>query len=306
MNIVFESVSKSFGKNIALDNVSFRCTSGEVIGFVGPNGAGKTTTMRLMLGFIYPDSGEITYDGVPQDLAIPNIRKNFGYLPENNPLPDEMIVADYLEYHARSKGVKNETLRIKELAKELDFKEYLLQPISNLSKGYKQRVGLAAALISDPEVLVLDEPQEGLDPYQRIEIRELIRELGKERTVVLSTHILTEVVETCKRIVLINQGNIVLDEEISVALKRFSTKSFYALVKGDNVLEVFKQRFGNEKIEHLEDREGAKFLRILSENDIREEVFKLCVEKEFVLLELSKESPTLEQIFLKLTEKTRS
>ncbi|MCX7831662.1 MAG: ABC transporter ATP-binding protein [Actinobacteria bacterium] len=305
MNIVFESVSKSFGRKKALNNVSFRCTSGEVIGFVGPNGAGKTTTMRLMLGFIYPDSGKITYDGVFQDSAIPYIRKNFGYLPENNPLPEEMIVADYLEYHARSKGVKNEVQRVKELSKELDFKEYLLQPISNLSKGYKQRVGLAAALISDPEVLVLDEPQEGLDPYQRIEIRELIRDLGKKRTVILSTHILTEVVETCKRIILINQGEVILDEDISAALKRFSTKSFYALVKGVNVLEAFRQRFGNEKIEHLEDKEGAKLLRIWSEKDIREEVFKFCVENQFVLLELSKESPTLEQVFLKLTEKAR-
>lgn len=303
MNIKFEAVSKSFGKKTALKEVSFQLSTGEIIGFVGPNGAGKTTTMRLMMGYLFPEKGSIYYNGKPQDVAIPEVRKSLGYLPENNPLPEDAYVADYLEYQARAKGVKNEFKQVSKLAKKLDFKEYLLKPISALSKGYRQRVGLAAALLGDPEVLILDEPQEGLDPAQRIEIRQLIKDIGRERTVILSTHILTEVTETCRRIILIDNGKIILDDLIDRALRKFSTKSYSLEVKGRNAVEVLKEKFGQANIEVLQKNGSVYKIRVWSPEDIREEIFKLCVEKDLVLLELTKETASLEQIFLKLTEK---
>lgn len=303
MKIEFDSVTKSFGKKVVLKDLSFKCGRGEIIGFVGPNGAGKTTTMRLILGLLFADEGRILYDGIPQELAIPEVRKNFGYLPENNPLPEEMVVADYLEFQAKSRGVKDESQRIRKLASELDFSEYLLQPIGNLSKGYRQRVGIAAALLSDPEVLILDEPQEGLDPAQRLEIRQLIKDLGKNRTVILSTHILSEVVETCNRIILINRGRIVLDASLDEALKRFATKSFRVSARGRRVAELFSEKFGRENVRTIEKSGDLATIEVLSEADIREDIFRFCVENDLVLLELKKEEATLEEIFLQLTEK---
>ena len=303
MEVKFNSVTKSFGKKTAVSDLSFVLRPGEVIGFVGPNGAGKTTTMRLMLGLLFPDGGEILYDGVKQEDAIPEVRNAFGYLPENNPLPEEMLTVDYLEFFARVRGVKNEAKKVRELAEMLEFTDYLLQPLGNLSKGYRQRAGIAAALLADPEVLVLDEPQEGLDPAQRLEIRRLIKEIGRERTVILSTHILTEVVETCKRVILINNGRIVLDDSLEKALKQIAARSYRITIKGSNVLERLKKKFGGDAVEEIGKDDGSVRARIFSDKDIREEIFRFCVKEGFVLLELAVESASFEDIFLKLTGK---
>jgi len=303
MEIKFQSVTKSFGTKTAVSDLSFVLRPGQVIGFVGPNGAGKTTTMRLMLGLLFPDAGEIFYDGIKQEDSIPDARNAFGYLPENNPLPEEMLTVDYLEFFARVKGVKEEVKKITELAEMLEFTDYLLQPLGNLSKGYRQRVGIAAAMLADPEVLVLDEPQEGLDPGQRLEIRRLIKEIGRERTVVLSTHILTEVVETCERVILINDGRIVLDDSLEKVLKQIASRSFRITIRGTNALERLRKKFGNNVVEEIEKVDSTVRVRIFSEKDIREEIFRFCVEEGFVLLELSVESASFEDIFLKLTGK---
>lgn len=305
MEIEFRSVTKIFGRKTAVQDLSFVLKPGEIVGFVGPNGAGKTTTMRLMLGFISPESGTIKYDGILQENALPEVRGRFGYLPENNPLPDEMLVADYLEFHARSRGVKDEDKRIRQIAEELDFSEYLVQPIGNLSKGYRQRVGIAAAMISDPDVLILDEPQEGLDPAQRLEIRNLIKRIGKKKTVVLSTHILNEVVETCSRVILINDGRIVLDDTIENAIKRFSSMSFTVTLKGREALSLLKKEFGNDSVELIRSDGEELRLKIWAEKDIREDLFRFCVKNDLVILELAREEATLEEVFLQLTEKQK-
>lgn len=305
MKIEFHSVTKVFGKKAAVQDLTFTLKPGEIVGFVGPNGAGKTTTMRLMLGFISPETGTIVYDGVLQEEAIPEVRSKFGYLPENNPLPEEMLVADYLEFHARSRGLKDEYRRIKKIAEELDFADYLVQPIGSLSKGYRQRVGIAAAMISDPDVLVLDEPQEGLDPAQRLEIRNLIRRAGKEKTVVLSTHILNEVVETCNRVILINDGRIVLDDTVENAIKKFSATSFIVTVRGRDALPLVKKEFGENLVELIKSEGEELRLKVWAEKDIREELFRFCVKNDLVLLELAREEATLEDVFLQLTERQR-
>jgi ABC-2 type transport system ATP-binding protein len=303
MRVEFDSVTKKYGDRTAVSKLSFSLETGEVVGFVGPNGAGKTTTMKLMLGLFFPDEGTIYYDGVTHTESVPAIRSRFGFLPENNPLPEDAIVADYLEFLARLKGLKNPKGRIKDLSRKLNFYEYLLSPIGNLSKGYRQRVGISAAMLSEPEVLVLDEPQEGLDPAQRVEIRHLIKELGKEKTVILSTHILSEVAETCRRIILINEGTIIADTLVSDFLKRFSGKQFVAVIRGKDVLNTFKAAFRDSEIE-LRKKSGDIYeISIWSSRDVREDIFRECVKREFVLLELYSEQSTLEEAFLKITGK---
>lgn len=303
MKVEFDSVTKKYGSRTAVKNISFKLNSGEVIGFVGPNGAGKTTTMKLILGLLFPDEGIIRYDGVLQHEAMPFIRSRFGFLPENNPLPEDTFVADYLEFQARLKGVKNSKDRVKALAKRLDFSEYLVSPVGSLSKGYRQRVGLASAMLSDPEVLVLDEPQEGLDPLQRVEIRELIKEIGREKTVILSTHILSEVAETCRRIILINSGEIMADTSMESFLRKFSQKMFRAVVRGKEADRIVKETFKNYEIEASKKGSDEFELKIWSEKDIREELFHICVKNNLILLELTTEKSTLEDVFLKLTGK---
>lgn len=306
MRVEFRSVTKKYGNKTAVKNLSFKLQTGEIVGFVGPNGAGKTTTMKLMLGLLFPDEGAIYYDGITHKELLPSIRSKFGFLPENNPLPEDAIVADYLEFLARLKGLKNPKGRIKDLSKKLNFQEYLLSPIGSLSKGYRQRVGISAAMLSEPEVLVLDEPQEGLDPVQRVEIRHLIRELGKEKTVILSTHILTEVAETCRRIILINEGSIVADALVDDFLKKFSGKQYVAVIKGKDVLDTFKADFRDAEIE-LKKKNGDIYeVNFWSSRDIREDIFKECVKKGFILLELYSEQSTLEDAFLKITGKNEN
>ncbi len=206
--IVLEKISKYFGEKRALDNLSFKIKEGEIIGFVGPNAAGKTTTMRVIVGYLKPTTGEVTIDGKDPINERIDVLKQIGYLPENNPLYQEMKVFEYLNFIA---SIKNNRDNLESLKEQTGIKEVYESKIEELSRGYKQRVGLAAALIGHPKILILDEPTSGLDPIEQEKIRNLIKTLGKKKTIILSTHILSEVEEVATRIMIINKGEIVYD-----------------------------------------------------------------------------------------------
>ncbi|HYC85644.1 MAG TPA: ATP-binding cassette domain-containing protein, partial [Chryseosolibacter sp.] len=213
MDICIENLSKRYGSQTAVDNISFRVNTGEILGFLGPNGAGKSTSMKMITGYIGIGGGDILLGGRSIKQHGDELKKHIGYLPEHNPLYPEMAVIDYLEFCARLQGVKRELVddRVRYMVQVCGLNAEKHKKIGELSKGYRQRVGLAQAMIHDPEILVLDEPTTGLDPNQIVEIRQLIRELGKAKTVILSTHILPEVEATCDRILIINKGKIVAD-----------------------------------------------------------------------------------------------
>lgn len=301
MRVSFKNVTRKFGSTVAVDNVSFDIGEGEIIGLVGPNGAGKTTTMRLLCGIIMPDSGLITYDGKPQKEVLTEARSRIGFLPENNPLPDDMFVSEYLEYECSLRGLKEPEKRIKKVAAQVGIADYLLKPIGVLSKGYRQRTGLAAALLPDPELLVLDEPQEGLDPNQRAETRKLIKEIGRERTVILSTHVLAEVAETCSRLLIIDRGRIIRDGSVEETMREFAGHAVVLEIEGQNVVEELKQQFPDARIEKAGERGQNVRVRLFHDRDIRAEIFRFCAENNLVILEMYEEKTSLEDVFRKLT-----
>ena len=222
MSIVVENLTKKYGSQRAVDNISFEVKTGEVLGFLGPNGAGKTTTMKILTCFMAPNDGDAKINGLSIHEHQDEIKRNIGYLPESNPLYQDMPVLEYLEFVAELQGVPKEKIqeRIAEMVILTGLNKEKHKIISELSKGYRQRVGLAQAMIHDPDILILDEPTTGLDPNQIVEIRKLIKELGKEKTVILSTHILPEVEATCDRIIIINNGKIVADGTSEVLRKQ--------------------------------------------------------------------------------------
>src|SRR5690606_893328 len=208
-------------------DVSFKVNSGEIVGFLGPNGAGKSTTMKIITGFIPASSGEVKVCGMPVDVDTLETRKKIGYLPEHNPLYLDMYVKEYLEFVGNIYKVKNVRQRVEEMIKAVGLEVEQSKKIGMLSKGYRQRVGLAAAIIHDPEVLILDEPTSGLDPNQLVEIRDLIKSIGKKKTVMLSTHIMQEVEAICDRVVIINKGEIVADDKASVLQQASTVQTVY-------------------------------------------------------------------------------
>ena len=229
MDITIQNLSKSYGLQKAVDSISFQVQTGEILGFLGPNGAGKTTTMKMITQYLDADSGEIHIGGSSASSGID--RRNIGYLPEHNPLYEDMPIMDYLAFCAELQGVDKNIIpdRVHQMIKKCGLNAEKHKKIGELSKGYRQRVGLAQAMIHDPAVLILDEPTTGLDPNQIVEIRELIRQLGKEKTVILSTHILPEVEATCDRILIINKGKIVADGTAQTLRKQSQgANKFYA------------------------------------------------------------------------------
>nr|MDQ6891010.1 ATP-binding cassette domain-containing protein [Bacteroidota bacterium] len=212
MSIVISNLTKNYGTQKAVDNISFQVNNNEIVGFLGPNGAGKSTTMKIVTGYIAPDSGSASVSGIDALAKSLEAKKQIGYLPESNPLYFEMYVREYLEFIGRIHKITDLKERIEDVINLTGLKPESKKKIGQLSKGYKQRVGLAAALIHDPKVLILDEPTSGLDPNQIIEIREVIKELGKNKTVLFSSHILQEVESICDRVIIINKGNIVADD----------------------------------------------------------------------------------------------
>jgi ABC-2 type transport system ATP-binding protein len=292
-----------------VNDISFDVKTGEILGFLGPNGAGKTTTMKIITCYMPPSSGMVEVEGLDIAEHSFEVRKKIGYLPEMNPLYLDMNVVEYLEYTARLHGLKDALLRsrLKEMIDVCGIADVRHKDIGELSKGFRQRVGLAQAMIHDPEVLILDEPTSGLDPNQIVEIRNLIRQLGRAKTVVLSTHILSEVQATCDRVIIVNEGIIVADgtleqlqqdfrgsEKISLEVKASTTNAMYPKFK--DIPHVESVEYGGQE------GDVHKF-SILTEKgfDIREEIFKRAVSEGWVLMEMSRKATSLEEVFHKLT-----
>ncbi|MBN2611854.1 MAG: gliding motility-associated ABC transporter ATP-binding subunit GldA [Bacteroidales bacterium] len=302
MSIKVENVVKKYGRQTALNHVSFEVFKGEIAGFIGPNGAGKSTMMRIICGLLAPFSGDVLINDISVSGNSLEVRKNLGYLPEHNPLYPEMYIREYLEYAAglyKNQDIKsnriNEIIELTGLAPEINKK------IGQLSKGYRQRVGLAQALLHNPQILILDEPTTGLDPNQIIEIRSLIKELGREKTILLSTHIMQEVEAICDRVIIINKGEIVADGHPS-ELKSRHTGSFQSLVVEFNKhvgAEIFEPVDGIDLVKQVD--EHTWIIQYEYEKDIRPEIFNLAVKNNIAVLALQKVDKRLEDVFRELT-----
>jgi ABC-2 type transport system ATP-binding protein len=307
MDIIIENLVKKYGGQRAVDHISFEVKTGEIIGFLGPNGAGKTTTMRMITGFLTPSEGTIRVGGENLEDHADEIKKHIGYLPENNPLYQDMPVIDYLEYVAGIQGIAKEAqmARVAEMIRITGLNPEKHKKISELSKGFKQRVGLAQAMIHDPEILILDEPTSGLDPNQIVEIRKLIRELGRHKTVILSTHILSEVEATCDRILIINRGKIVADGTSDLLRKQASGKELLRVrIEDGDPNEVFKALQGLPAIGQVTFADGEEMsfeLQCKQGARAAREVFQLCVKNRWVLTEMIPFETKLEDIFRELT-----
>lgn len=302
MSIVAEGVSKLYGVQKALDNVSFEVKTGEIVGFLGPNGAGKSTMMKIITGFLTASSGKVTVNGLPVEEDTPEVKKQIGYLPENNPLYPEMYIREYLGFVASiyktGLPVKiqiDNIIALTGLAPEQNKK------IGSLSKGYRQRVGLAQALIHNPAVLILDEATTGLDPNQIVEIRNLIKEAGKEKTVLLSTHIMQEVEAICDRVIIIDKGIIVADEEKSNIYSRIKGHKQIIQVEFDrDVADKSLTEILNAKsVRKIKDR--VWLIEAESEEDIRPAIFNYAVKNNITVLSLNKQENNLEDVFRQLT-----
>lgn len=301
MSVTINNLTKIFGVQKALDDVTLEVRSGEVAGLLGPNGAGKTTMMRIITCFIPPTSGEINVCGLDVQEESVEVRKKVGYLPENNPLYLEMYVVEYLKYLCGIHKIQsNSDNRIKEMIEITGLGNEQKKKIGALSKGYRQRVGLAQAMIHNPEVLILDEPTSGLDPNQIVDIRNLIKEIGKEKTVILSTHIMQEVEAVCGRVVIIDKGKIVKDdltenihkitsnkETITVEFNTKVTQGMLSLIEG-----VVKADNIRGNIWEIETKSGI---------DIRTDIFNFAVKNNLVVISMQKEEKTLEEVFQQLT-----
>ncbi len=308
--IEVKNLVKKFGPDTILDNLSFTVEKGEVLGFLGPNGAGKTTTMKIITSFWSPTSGKVIIDGV--DVASDSLetRKRIGYLPENVPLYDDMRVFEYLKFVAQVRGIaKNEIIEhIKDASRACGLQKVIKKPIEELSKGYKQRVGLAQAIIHKPDILILDEPTTGLDPNQIVEIRDLIKKIGKEKTVIFSTHILGEVSATCDRVIIINNGKIVGEGSPKELTKKAGSKEIiYIKVKGsrDQVLSRLKNLDNVESAEIKDkEEEGVYGYSVVPTAgfDIREYLSLAVMKENWPILEFTREQTSLEDVFRELTK----
>lgn len=300
-----DRVSKRFGGVTAVEDVSFTVGRGEVVGFLGPNGAGKSTTMRMITQYLDPDGGEISFDGVPLSQARESAKRRIGYLPENNPLYAEMLVSEYLEFVAQLRDLVGPQRHsaIDEAVHATAVESVYYRPIAELSKGYKQRVGLAAAILHRPDLLVLDEPTEGLDPNQRVEIRRLIGDLGRDRTVILSTHILSEVEHTCSRLLIISRGKLAADGPVQQLVSQAQGASSVTVeAEGDGVAAAAGALPGVSNVVQTGGQNGRSRLRLtVTGEDVRPALFRLAVDRGWTLFELHQESGSLEDLFRDLT-----
>ncbi|SUZ76101.1 uncharacterized protein METZ01_LOCUS28955 [marine metagenome] len=303
--IAVNGVSKNYGSVIAVDDLSFTVDRGEVVGFLGPNGAGKTTTMRMITGTLQPDKGEVLFDGTPITEDLTEAKRRVGYLPEANPLYDEMLVADYLQHVADLRGLSLDDTRmgIASAVEETALAAVFYRPVGECSKGYRQRIGLAAAILHRPEILILDEPTEGLDPNQRVEIRRLVGNLGKERTVLLSTHVMQEVEATCSRLVILSRGALAAIGSVQDLLANQSGTARYIVeVQGAGVTETLSGLSGvsGHTVEEVEGRVRV-VLEAITEEDLRPKIFSVARDNNWMLWELYRERANLEQVFRDLT-----
>jgi ABC-2 type transport system ATP-binding protein len=306
MDIVIENLTKKYGNQKAVDNISLKVATGEILGFLGPNGAGKTTTMKIITNFIAADEGKVYIGGKSLSENPYEIKKHIGYLSENNPLYQDMPVIDFLNFCASIQGIENSRIpgRVAEMIKTTGLNREKHKKIGELSKGYQQRVGLAQAIIHNPEILILDEPTSGLDPNQIAEIRKLIRELGREKTVILSTHILPEVEATCDRIFIINKGKIVADGTAETLRKQAQGSDILRVkIEDGEADQIFKSLQSLKSVSMVEftDRKLNRFNIHCSTEEVKREIFRLCVNKNWVLTELTPFETKLEDIFRDLT-----
>jgi len=303
--ISVDGVCKRFGPVVAVDQLSFLVERGEVVGFLGPNGAGKTTTMRMITGTLQPDEGAVLLDGVSVSENPTAAKRRIGYLPEANPLYDELLVSEYLDYVADLRGLSPEETRsgIADAVEETDIGKVFYRPIGECSKGYRQRIGLAGAILHKPEVLILDEPTEGLDPNQRVEIRRLVGSLGRERTVLLSTHVMQEVEATCSRIVILSQGKLAAQGSVQEVLASRSGGARYMVeAEGDGVAQSLASLGGvsSHTTEAVDGRVRVE-LETAESSELRPEIFRMARDRGWTLWELHRERATLEQVFQRLT-----
>lgn len=307
MDIVINNLTKTYGPQKAVDGISFKVKTGEILGFLGPNGAGKTTTMKILTNYIKATSGEVTIGGKVVADHAEELKKHIGYLPEHNPLYLDMPVMDYLKFCAELQGLHKSNIpaRMGDMIRLCGLNKEKHKKIGELSKGYRQRVGIAQAMIHDPQILILDEPTTGLDPNQIVEIRELIKQLGQEKTVILSTHILPEVEATCDRILIINNGKIVADGT-SATLRKQAQGSEVLQIRiddgpVDSIFEGLQQLYCTEVVD-IKNRDKQMFeIQSVKEVSSAKEVFKLCVKNGWTLLEMTPLETKLEDIFRDLT-----
>ncbi len=303
MSVEIFHVTKRYGEQYALNDVTFSLQPGEVVGLLGPNGAGKSTLMKIISCFIPPTSGQVLVCGFDVLSGSIQVRQRLGYLPENNPLYWDMYVREYLSFMA---GIfhlgKQSPRRVDEIMDITGLGEEQHKKIGSLSKGYRQRVGLAQALIHDPEVLILDEPTSGLDPNQLQGIRDLIREIGRKKTVILSTHIMQEVEAVCTRAIIINQGKIIADDH-PARLSKFSPDFDIILVEFNGPVKVkeLEQLTGVREVKHLSG--NAYHIRSAAASDVRPLIFQFAVQSDLTVLSLTKQEQNLEKVFQELTKK---
>ena len=300
MSVIVNNVSKIYGVQKALDYVSFEVSKGQVVGLLGPNGAGKSTMMKIITCFLPQTEGSVKVCGLDVNDDAIAIKKKIGYLPENNPLYSDMYVREYLSFIGELQKISSREKRVKELIEMTGLEKEHHKKIGQLSKGYRQRVGLAQALIHNPEVLILDEPTSGLDPNQLVDIRELIKNIGKEKTVILSTHIMQEVEAICSRVIIINQGKIVADDSTEM-LRKKSFSGIVIQIEFDKEVtqSLLEGVSGVSKAEHA----GMNKWRVVSDSgtDIRSELFQFAVKNKLTVLALQLQEQKLEEIFRELT-----
>ena len=305
-----DGVSKRFDGVTAVDHVSFAVDRGQVVGFLGPNGAGKSTTMRMITQYYEPDTGTISFDGTPLAEAPRAVKRRIGYLPENNPLYGDMLVSDYLAFVAdlRELAGPSRAQAIDEAVSATGIETVYYRPIEELSKGFRQRVGLAQAILHRPDLLVLDEPTEGLDPNQRVEIRRLIGTLGKDRTVILSTHVLPEVQHTCSRLLIISRGKIVADGPVDRLIAQAAGAVEIAVeIAGTNVTAELERLPGVVRVTPAATAPNGRLAATLTADrakDLRPEIYGLAKARGWTLYELHQHAGSLEDLFHQLTSDT--
>lgn len=306
--ITVKNLTKTYGKTVAVNNISFEVDKGEIVGFLGPNGAGKSTTMKILTTYIPADSGSAEVAGFNVDDKPLEVRREIGYLPENNPLYFDMGVVDYLNYIAEIRGIpaNKRMQRIREIVELCSLEREITKDIGELSKGYRQRIGLAQSLIHDPKILILDEPTSGLDPNQIAEIRDLIKKIGKEKTIILSTHILPEVTATCTRAIIINDGKIVADgSPDDIVSKGESGFTLIVKIKAPKA-DLERMLSGISEVKNfklLTDESGYLRYELKMESRVNpaEDIFNMVVNNKWVMTELRPEFLSLEDVFKKLT-----
>lgn len=301
MSIIVSGVSKLFGEQKAVSNISFSVQKGEILGFLGPNGAGKTTTMKMITGYLSPDSGEIKVCGDIVDTAQTHTKKKIGYLPESNPLYTDMYVREYLGFVAHSHQLEDAKNKIENVIEMVGLIKEANKKIKQLSKGYKQRVGLAAAIIHNPEVLILDEPTSGLDPNQILEIRNIIKKLGETKTILFSSHIMQEIESVCNKVVILNHGQIVANGDLDTLQRKGTDNHFVAVTFKNPISESALQEI-TEKININRISENRLIFETKNSDALKKQLLELSLKWNEEIISLNSEKQNLESVFRMLTK----